>query len=67
MARFGVRKWRRQPRRLDRLPNKVKRSPRRKPLGPPASSPVAVVPFHQLPVHLQALCGKDRAAGERDD
>ena len=67
MARFGVRMWRNQPRRLDRRPNKIKTDPRRKPLGPPLQFSSPVVPFSQLPTHLQALSGKDRAAGERDD
>lgn len=46
-------------------------SSRRKPLGPPISgfsrSSMGVTPFHRLPVHLQALCGKDRSSGERED
>ena len=39
MAQFGVRMWRHRSRRLDRLPNKIRANPRRKPLGPPVSFP----------------------------
>jgi len=55
------------PGRYRKIPRRKKGNQRRKPLGSPVRFPVAVIPFHQLPVHLQALCGKDRGAGERDD
>ncbi|OHB04062.1 MAG: hypothetical protein A3B03_01250 [Candidatus Zambryskibacteria bacterium RIFCSPLOWO2_01_FULL_42_41] len=53
--------------RYRRIFRKKKSTPKRKPLGPPAKFPIVVTPFHQLPVHLQAFSGKDRASGERDD
>ena len=49
MAQFGVRMWRRQPRRLDRLPNKMKTNSRRKPVGPPITA--------------QNFAGRERAYG----
>ena len=54
MARFGVRISRRQPRRLDRKPRKVKSDPRRRPLPAPYRVQAAVIPYHKLSAQVQA-------------
>lgn len=49
---------------------KKKVTMRRKPLGPPIGEPMSrvVVPFHELPVHVQAAQARARqTAGDFDD
>ncbi len=72
MTNFGARMWRRKSRRMDRKPNKKRREPRRKPLPPPigdetAESPMAVVPFHLLPVHVQVAQASHRRRYDPSD
>ncbi len=73
MAHFGVRKWRGQPRRLDRKPTREDMQSGRKPLGPPIGDSRSkrrngIIPFDELPVHVQAAqAAARRSAGDYDE
>ena len=73
MAHFGIRMWRRQPRRLDRKPSKKVQQSGRKPLGPPIGDTRSrrrdgiIIPCNQLPVHVQAAQVAERRRYDPDD
>ena len=68
MPSYLVRKWRRQPRR-DRNPNKIREDHGRKPQPPPIGTKrsVAVIPFNELPTHVQAAQAAERRRYDPND